>query len=191
MEAIGKSLTDEQVSKIKEFMNENGYENLWEARFELDQLLDIDIWDGELFHLSKAFDNGGMNFVIEDEEGKEVLKFDIQDVESLDNVIDDYYTHNGFEEYSALPNQDGPNNILLMIDENKGGLYYMNFESDDIPTPHDFTFTNGCIVTPEGDWDYIDKILFKGVELEIEDYLDNSGKASTVELFTSDGEVIN
>ena len=160
MEAIGKSLTDEQVSKIKEFMNENGYENLWEARFELDQLLDIDIWDGELFHLSKAFDNGGMNFVIEDEEGKEVLKFDIQDVESLDNVIDDYYTHNGFEEYSALPNQDGPNNILLMIDENKGGLYYMNFESDDIPTPHDFTFTNGCIVTPEGDWDYIDKILF-------------------------------
>ncbi len=191
MEAIGKSLTDEQVSKIKEFMNENGYENLWEARFELDQLLDIDIWDGELFHLSKAFDNGVMNFVIEDEEGKEVLKFDIQDVESLDNVIDDYYTHNGFEEYSALPNQDGPNNILLMIDENKGGLYYMNFESDDIPTPHDFTFTNGCIVTPEGDWDYIDKILFKGVELEIEDYLDNSGKASTVELFTSDGEVIN
>ena len=191
MEAIGKSLTDEQVSKIKEFMNENGYENLWEARFELDQLLDIDIWDGELFHLSKAFDNGVMNFVIEDEEGKEVLKFDIQDVESLDNVIDDYYTHNGFEEYSALPNQDGPNNILLMIDENKGGLYYMNFESDDIPTPHDFTFTNGCIVTPEGDCDYIDKILFKGVELEIEDYLDNSGKASTVELFTSDGEVIN
>lgn len=191
MEAIGKSLTDEQVSKIKEFMNENGYENLWEARFELDQLLNIDIWDGELFHLSKAFDNGVMNFVIEDEEGKEVLKFDIEDVESLDNVIDDYYTHNGFEEYSALPNQDGPNNILLMIDENKGGLYYMNFESDDIPTPHDFTFTNGCIATPEGDWDYIDKILFKGVELEIEDYLDNSGKASTVELFTSDGGVIN
>ena len=190
MEAIGKSLTDEQVSKIKEFMNENGYENLWEARFELDQLLDIDIWDGELFHLSKAFDNGVMNFVIEDEEGKEVLKFDIQDVESLDNVIDDYYTHNGFEEYSALPNQDGPNNILLMIDENKGGLYYMNFESDDIPTPHDFTFTNGCIVTPEGDWDYIDKILFKGVELEIDDYLDNWGKSSNVEIFTSNGEVI-
>ncbi len=78
MEAIGKSLTDEQVSKIKEFMSENGYENLWEARFELDQLLDIDIWDGELFHLSKAFDNGGMNFVIEDEEGKDVLKFDIK-----------------------------------------------------------------------------------------------------------------
>jgi hypothetical protein len=191
MEAIGKSLTDEQVSKIKEFMNENGYENLWEARFELDQLLDIDIWDGELFHLSKAFDNGGMNFVIEDEEGKDVLKFDIQDMLALDEVIDDYYTHNRLEEYNAFPNENGNNNVLLMVDENKGGLYYMNFESDDVPTVEDFTFMTGSIVTPEGDYDYIDKIFFKTVELEIEDYLDNSGKASTVELFTSDGGVIN
>lgn len=191
MEAIGKSLTDEQVLKIKEFMTENGYENLWEARFELDGLLDIDIWDGELFHLSKAFDNGVMHFVIEDEEGKEVLKFDIQDILALDEVIDDYYTHNSLEEYDAFPNKNGNNNVLLMVDENKGGLYYMNFESDDVPTAEDFTFMTGSIVTPEGDYDYIDKIFFKTVELEIEDYLDNSGKASTVELFTSDGEVIN
>ena len=191
MEAIGKSLTDEQVLKIKEFMTENGYEKLWEARFELDGLLDIDIWDGELFHLSKAFDNGVMHFVIEDEEGKEVLKFDIQDILALDEVIDDYYTHNSLEEYNAFPNKNGNNNVLLMVDENKGGLYYMNFESDDVPTAEDFTFMTGSIVTPEGDYDYIDKIFFKTVELEIEDYLDNSGKASTVEIFTSDGEVIN
>ena len=191
MEAIGKSLTDEQVLKIKEFMTENGYENLWEARFELDGLLDIDIWYGELFHLSKAFDNGVMHFVIKDEEGKEVLKFDIQDILALDEVIDDYYTHNSLEEYDAFPNKNGNNNVLLMVDENKGGLYYMNFESDDVPTAEDFTFMTGSIVTPEGDYDYIDKIFFKTVELEIEDYLDNSGKASTVEIFTSDGEVIN
>lgn len=190
MEAIGKSLTGQQVQKIKDYMDENGFTELWETRFELDGLLDIDIWDGELFHLSKAFDNGTMNFVIEDEEGNEVLKFDIQDVTDLYEVFDDYYKDNGFEEYDACPNEKN-DNILLMVDENKGGLYYMTFESDEVPTAKDFTYTTGSIVTPNGDWDYIDKILYKGNPLEIEDYLDNSGKASTSELFTSDGEIIS
>lgn len=190
MEAIGKSLTNEQVVKIKEYMTKNGYENLWEVRFELDTLLDIDIWDGELFHLSKSFDNGVMNFEMKDEEGKVILTFDVHDVSSLEDVIDDYYSLNGFEQYKAVPNDDGISNVLLIIDENKGGLYYMNFESDEVPIPKDFTFTNGSIETPEGDWDYIDKILFKGVELEIEDYLDNLGKSSTIELFMSNGDVM-
>ena len=37
-EAIGKSLTDEQVLKIKEFMNENGHDELWQCRSDLDEL---------------------------------------------------------------------------------------------------------------------------------------------------------
>jgi hypothetical protein len=38
-EAIGKSLTDEQVLKIKEFMNENGHDELWQCRSDLDALI--------------------------------------------------------------------------------------------------------------------------------------------------------
>jgi hypothetical protein len=51
LEAIGKSLTDEQVKKIEDLMKKAGYEELWEVRHDLDELLDIDIWDGDLFHV--------------------------------------------------------------------------------------------------------------------------------------------
>jgi hypothetical protein len=64
------------------------------------------------------------------------------------------------------------------------------FESDEVPSSKDFTFTTGCIETPNGDWDFIDKIFYKGEELEIVDWLDNSGKSSTLEIFTHDDRIL-
>ena len=61
MPFIGK---DWEERKIKEFMDENGHGKLWECRSDLDELLDIDTWDGELFHLTEAFDNGTMHFEV-------------------------------------------------------------------------------------------------------------------------------
>ena len=49
-EAICKSLTDEQVQLIKDKMDEEGYSELHEIRFDLDELLDLDFWDGDVFH---------------------------------------------------------------------------------------------------------------------------------------------
>jgi hypothetical protein len=187
LEAIAKSLTDEQVKKIEDLMKKAGYEELWEVRYELDELLDIDIWDGDLFHVSKAFDNGTMYFTVEDDVEKEVLSFDIDQTGELD---ENYYEENEYVDYNAFPNETEPKNVYLSVDENKGGLYYMEFESDEVPNPKDFTFTTGSIGTPNGDWDFIDKIFYKGKELEVVDWLDNSGKSSTLEIFTQDDRII-
>ncbi len=187
LEAIAKSLTDEQVKKIEDLMKKAGYEELWEVRYELDVLLDIDIWDGDLFHVSKAFDNGTMYFTVEDDVEKEVLSFDIDQTGELD---ENYYEENEYVDYNAFPNETEPKNVYLSVDENKGGLYYMEFESDEVPNPKDFTFTTGSIGTPNGDWDFIDKIFYKGKELEVLDWLDNSGKSSTLEIFTQDDRII-
>ena len=187
LEAIGKSLTDEQVKKIEDLMKKAGYEELWEVRYDLEELLDIDIWDGELFHVSKAFDNGTMYFTVEDDMEKQVLSFDIDQTGELD---ENYYEENDYNGYDSFPNEDEPRNVYLSVDENKGGLYYMEFETDEIPNPKDFTFTTGSIETPNGDWDFIDKIFYKGEELEIVDWLDNSGKSSTLEIFTHEDRII-
>jgi hypothetical protein len=189
LEAIGKILTDEQVKKIEDLMKKAGYEELWEVRHDLDELLDIDIWDGDLFHVSKAFDNGTMYFTVEDDMEKEVLAFDIDETGDLD---EDYYDKNEYVNYDTFPKDKKlqPRNTYLSVDENKGGLYYMEFESDEVPSSKDFTFTTGCIETPNGDWDFIDKIFYKGEELEIVDWLDNSGKSSTLEIFTHDDRII-
>jgi hypothetical protein len=187
MEAIGKSLTNEEVLKTEELIKEKGSEFIWEVRFDIDDLFEMDIWDGDLFHISKAFDNNTAYFVIEDEEGKEVLNFEIKDFAELD---EGYYDNNEFLEYGAFGNLEENKNVYVSIDENKGGMFLMEFESEEIPTEKDFTYTTGSIVTPEGDWDFIDKIFFKGQELEIVDYLDNSGKASTVKIYTHDDRII-
>lgn len=187
LEAIGKSLTDEQVKKIEDLMKKAGYEELWEVRYDLEELLDIDIWDGELFHLSKAFDNGTMYFTVEDDMEKQVLSFDIDQTGELD---ENYYEENDYVGYDSFPNETEPRNVYLSVDENKGGLYYMEFDSEEIPKPEDFTYTTGSIETPNGDWDFIDKIFYKGEELEIVDWLDNSGKSSTLEIFTHDERII-
>jgi hypothetical protein len=187
LEAIGKSLTDEQVKKIEDLMKKAGYEELWEVRHDLDELLDIEIWDGDLFHVSKAFDNGTMYFTVEDDMEKEVLSFDIDQTGELD---ENYYEENDYVGYDSFPNETEPRNVYLSVDENKGGLYYMEFDSEEIPKPEDFTYTTGSIETPNGDWDFIDKIFYKGEELEIVDWLDNSGKSSTLEIFTHDDRII-
>jgi len=187
LEAIGKSLTDEQVKKIEDLMKKAGYEELWEVRYDLEELLDIDIWDGELFHVSKAFDNGTMYFTVEDDMEKQVLSFDIDQTGELD---ENYYEENDYVGYDSFPNETEPRNVYLSVDENKGGLYYMEFDSEEIPKPEDFTYTTVSIETPNGDWDFIDKIFYKGEELEVVDWLDNSGKSSTLEIFTHDDRII-
>ena len=57
IEAVANELTDEQVQIIKDKMKEEGHEELYQIRFDLDALLDLDFWDGEVFHRTEAFDN--------------------------------------------------------------------------------------------------------------------------------------
>jgi len=191
-EAICKSLTDEQVQIIKDKMEEEGFSELHEIRFDLDELLDLDFWDGEVFHKTEAFDNGTMTFQVIDEEGNKVSEFGIDETADLYDTIEDFDVKYDYRSYSAIPEYNiPPTNLYLSIDENKGGIFTFTLESDTVPGASDFTYSTGSIDTPEGDYDFINQIFFKGQPLEIEDYLDNSGKASSVMIFTLDGDTIN
>ena len=59
-----------------------------------------------------------------------------------------------------------------------------------MPKPLDFCYQKGDIATPGGDWEFVSKLYFKGKELEVDEYLDYSGKASTVEIYRKDGAII-
>lgn len=191
-EAICKSLTDEQVQIIKDKMEEEGFSELHEIRFDLDELLDLDFWDGEIFHKTEAFDNGTMTFQVIDEEGNKVSEFGIDETADLYDTIEDFDVKYDYRSYSAIPEYNiPPTNLYLSVDENKGGIFTFTLESDTVPDASDFTYSTGSIDTPEGDYDFINQIFFKGQPLEIEDYLDNSGKASSVMIFTLDGDTIN
>lgn len=177
-EFIGKTLTDEQVEKIEQFKQEKGCEELWEIRFDLDSVIEIDIYDGDIFHVNKALDNDTMTFELEDEQGNTILSFGINDIQTITSVNEDW---DDYVSHRAFPLEKGEN-IYVSVDENKGGIWEFEIESETVPTVEDFTFCHGSVDFPDGDWDYIDKIFFKGQEIEPSDFLDNWGKSSQVDI---------
>ena len=176
-EFIGKKLTDEQVEQIELLKEEKGYDELWQTRFDLDSL-DIDIYDGDVFHVNKALDNDTMTFELEDENGNNVLSFGIEDIQTISSFDEDW---DDYVSYRAYPLEKGEN-IYVSVDENKGGIWEFEIESETTPTIEEFAFCHGSVDFPDGDWDYIDRIFFKGKEIEPSDFLDNWGKSSQVDI---------
>lgn len=196
MEAIGHKLTNEQVDEIKNLMEENGYDELYECRFDLeDEGIVDDLYNPNLFHISKPLYNDRLYAIVKDDKGNTVLEIPYEDFGDVyDNIGDDDVLEKEYpsEDYLAIPEyMDKTDNVLLIVDENKGGIFETSFESDEEPKASDFSIMGGIIETPEGDWDFVSRLFFKDKELEPEDYLDNSGKASTMEIYTINGETIS
>ena len=192
IEFIAHSLSNEQVLQILDIKEENGYAELTEARNDLEaEAIISDIYNGNLFHVTRALNDDTMTCFVIDENGKEVINFKISDMSDMYEYLGDAADQMPYEGYLAIPELiKEVDNVMLITDESKGGLYEMLFESDEVPTPKDFFYLPGDIGTPEGDFDVISKIFFKGKELEIDEYLDSRGKASAVQIFTKDGKTL-
>jgi len=192
MEAMGHSLNDQQLEDVDILMKDNHCDELWQIRSELEDVVD-DMWGPDLFHMNAPFYNGSMFFRVLDENEKVVLEFNEEDLGDIyENVedVDDLYP---YESHFASPNyrNDGVKHIMLVVDENKGGIYEMLFESNEELKPEDFSVMGGGIDTPLGEWDFVSRIFFKDTLLEIDDWLDNRGKAATLEIYAEDGRIIH
>ena len=188
VEATEHPTTDEQVKKIQDLMFSKGLNNVWEVRFDLeDEGIIEDLYNPDLWHVSRALDNGGLWFVVSDENNKEVLTFNGEDMNDFYEVLGDDADNVPYEGYLAIPgvgDREDIDNIFVTFDENKGGVAeFEPFESDTVPTAKDFCYQSGDVGTPDGDWDFVSKVYFKGKELDVYDHLDNRGKGSTVEIY--------
>lgn len=195
VESTAHSITDEQVGRIKELMETNEVEELWEVRFDIeDEGIIEDLYNPDLHHISRGLDNGHINFVVKDEDDNEILTFDLNEMGTIYESMEDEADDIPYEGYLLIPGQGDKkevDNIFATFDENKGGVAEFEFESDTVPTLEDFCYQHGDIGTPDGDWDFVSKIFFKKEELEVYDGLDNRGKASTVEIYRKDGSIIS
>jgi len=71
-------------------------------------------------------------------------------------------------------------NVMLVVDEYKGGLFEFQIQSEKTPVSSDFSFLCGSVVMPDFDIDFISKIFFKG-EVCIPQYtLDNEHKGTSI-----------
>ena len=158
-----------QIAYITIEVEANNEESAYEKVCEIDPLTgSIDYEEPELES-------------IEDENGKDITTF------NLEEMTDHYEIDENYEsiDYHGFPSEGENENILLFLEENKGLVYGFNFESEEVPTPKDFSYIPGTIGTDDGDWDFIDKVFFKGKELEVDfDLQSTNGKALTVQLWT-------
>jgi len=192
VEYSAHSITNKKVSEILEIKIANNYSELIESKYEIEnQGIISDVYEGSLFHFTKPSDNDRMEFIVFDENETEVLRFNISEMSDMFEYLGDKANNIVSENYLVVPEEiKDVENILFMTDESKGGLFDMLFESKKVPCAKDFFYSPGYIETLEGDIDFISKIFFKGIELKINNYLDSSGKASVIKIFTHDGNII-
>lgn len=181
-EFIAKRFTPEQVEKVNELLKERDTTDISDIRFDLEDVLDVDMLDGDVFQTLRALNNGTLSFQVEDDEGNVVLEFGIEDIKNVLDDNDDMYD----EMVSYEVNPDGDHSVYLSVDEYKGGVFSYEFESDETPKVEDFKYITGSVDTPDGDWEIIDGIYHNGEKLEIYDYLDSTGKAATIEIFSGE-----
>lgn len=191
VESTAHSLNDKQLENIEILMKDNEYKELWESKSEMEDIVG-DIWSPDLFHMNAPLDNGGLFFKVKDEDDNLVLEFEEGDLGDHYENVGDVDTLFDYESYYASPDyrNDNIKHIMFIAEENKGGIYEMLLNSDKEPTPEDFSIMGGGIDTPEGEWDFISRIFFKDKVLDINDWLDSSGKSCTMEIYTQDGRVI-
>ena len=182
LNASAHSLTNEQVEDLKEYQEENGNEDLSEIAWEIETVVEeYEPFNTNMWVIDVPMDNDKLTFILEGEDGEEVTTFKLDDMTDHYEIDEDYDS----DSRNGYPEEGGDENILLFLEENKGIVYGFNLESEEVPTAKDFSYVRGSIDTPDGEWDFVDKVFFKGTELEVDfDFQETRGKALTVQLWT-------
>lgn len=182
LNASAHSLTNEQVEDLKEYQEESGNDDLSEIAWEIETVVEeYEPFNTNMWVIDVPMDNDKLTFILEGEDGEEVTTFKLDDMTDHYEIDEDYDGDNR----NGYPEEGGDENILLFLEENKGVVYGFNLESEEVPTAKDFSYVRGSIDTPDGEWDFVDKVFFKGTELEVDfDFQETRGKALTVQLWT-------
>jgi len=188
LDGSAHTLTDEEVQTILSFKEKEGYKTLDEMYMDLPEILeDYDHYMTNYWVTTTAIDSERLHFVLVDEQ--ENVVWDVKQDE-MDRFMENFeYPENAddhIKEIDAYPHE-GKENILLVYETVKGTMFSFNIETDEQPKPSDFAVTGQSMETPNYEEQLIDKVFFKGKELE-RNYDEEHfwGKSLTVELFTMD-----
>jgi hypothetical protein len=188
LDGSAHTLTDEEVQTILSLKEKEGHKTLDEMYMDLPEILeDYDHYMTNYWVTTTAIDSERLHFVLVDEQ--ENVVWDVKQDE-MDRFMENFeYPENAddhIKEIDAYPHE-GKENILLVYETVKGTMFGFNIESDEQPKPSDFAVTGQSMETPNYEEQLIDKVFFKGQELE-RNYDEEHfwGKSLTVELFTMD-----
>ena len=184
-------LNPQEVQKIYDFKEEAGYDGLDEMYSDLPELLEnYDHYETNYWVISTAMYTPRLHFVLLNE--NEEIVWDVKP-EELSGVNDEVIgftfpedAEDSSKEIDGYPHE-GKENILLVYEETKGTMIDFVVETDEVPKPIDFSFNLYSLETPEYELELVDKVFFKGSQLEsVHEHESYIGKGLTVEIFTMD-----
>lgn len=189
MESSAHNLTSDEVQKLRNEKEMNGYDEFGEMYSDLPDLLEgYDHYDTNWWVTSRPYVNDRLMFTLMDENEKVVWEKKWEEISNIYDLQDKLGEISGSEEVSQLIDaypHTGHENILCLIEDVKGTLCNYYIESDEEPKAEDFAFTSQSLESPEFDYEVMDKMFYKTQELEKE-FEDQwvTGKSLDVYVFT-------
>ena len=189
LEGIAHDLTSAEVEKLRSHKKNAGYEDLNQIYSELPQLLDgFDFSSPNWWMATRPCLDEDLTFVLLDGDDNVLWEKKNNELGKVYDLLDKYTLPENFEDSSefldAYPCNEHQN-ILCIIEDIKGTFSSYFIESDETPLPENFAFTSTSIESPIFDYEVIDKIFFKDIELE-KDFEEEwvRGKSLKINIFT-------
>jgi hypothetical protein len=184
-------LTDAEVQKLEDTVQEKGYDSLDDLYSELPELLDkYDYVETNYWATISALASDNLVFYLYDQDENLIWEATYEELTPTFDEDCGFVFPEDADDYSkeidAYPHE-GKENILMVYEIVKGTLISFLVDSEEQPKPSDFSCTVQTLETPRDDFELVDKLFFKGVQLESdgenEDYW---SKGLNVVLYTMD-----
>ena len=184
-------LTDVEVQKLEDTVQEKGYDSLDDLYSELPELLDkYDYVETNYWATITALASDNLVFYLYDQDENLIWEATYEELTPTFDEDCGFVFPEDADDYSkeidAYPHE-GKENILMVYEIVKGTLISFLVDSEEQPKPSDFSCTVQTLETPRDDFELVDKLFFKGVQLESdgenEDYW---SKGLNVVLYTMD-----
>ena len=184
-------LTDVEVQKLEDTVQEKGYDSLDDLYSELPELLDkYDYVETNYWATITALASDNLVFYLYDQDENLIWEATYEELTPTFDEDCGFVFPEDADDYSkeidAYP-YEGKENILMVYEIVKGTLLGFLIDSEEQPKPSDFSCTVQSLETPRDDYELVDKMFFKGAQLESngedEDYW---SKGLNVVLYTMD-----
>jgi hypothetical protein len=182
IDVMASSVTETQVKHIQKFLKIKGYDTIAAAQKEL-KYINVDTQKADILNFYKMLYSDEVTVQVFDFDFDEILKFNLKDMSAAKDVIPDFdekYNNSPFILTDYKRENEG---ILLSVDERKTRFPYRVFESDEVPTIEDFTYSVNYLKSPDNTWTYVNRVFFKGQVLDIFTYTTFLKVNNTLELY--------
>ncbi|MFK7946835.1 MAG: hypothetical protein AB8G11_04545 [Saprospiraceae bacterium] len=182
IDVMASSVTETQVEHIQKLLKIKGYDTIAAAQKEL-KYINVDTQKADILNFYKMLYSDEVTVQVFDFDFDEILKFNLKDMSAAKDVIPDFdekYNNSPFILTDYKRENEG---ILLSVDERKTRFPYRVFESDEVPTIEDFTYSVNYLKSPDNTWTYVNRVFFKGQVLDIFTYTTFLKVNNTLELY--------